>query len=175
MKRKFKQQISSISTKSICISYICMNSDVCILLINVISMHLLGFLFSFSIISLVQCFHYSAPRILRGQLLSFILWETTFSHKGYSIFCFICMFCRSLFVLLCFSFWPLCCLFVFEIRILNTPLVSSLMATFVPTWFSACETIIVINTSNILHTLCLRQSTSQSMNQSIFQCCIISI
>jgi len=34
------------------------------------------------------------------------------------------MFCRSLFVTLsCFS-WPLCCLFVFELRILNTPLVS---------------------------------------------------
>ena len=32
--------------------------------------------------------------------------------------------CRSLFVLLSFFFWPLCCLF-FDIRILITPLVSS--------------------------------------------------
>jgi hypothetical protein len=32
------------------------------------------------------------------------------------------MFCRSLFVLLYFFFWPLCCLF-FDIRILITPLV----------------------------------------------------
>jgi hypothetical protein len=38
---------------------------------------------------------------------------------------FICMFCRSLFVLLYFFFWPLCCLFFFDIRILITPLVSS--------------------------------------------------
>jgi hypothetical protein len=29
----------------------------------------------------------------------------------YSIFSFMCMFCRSLFVLLYFFFWPLCCLF----------------------------------------------------------------
>jgi hypothetical protein len=36
-----------------------------------------------------------------------------------------CMFCRSLFVLLYFFFWPLCCLFFFNIRILITPLVSS--------------------------------------------------
>ena len=42
----------------------------------------------------------------------------------YSIFSFICMFCRSLFVLLFFFFWPLCCLFFFDIRILTTPLVS---------------------------------------------------
>jgi hypothetical protein len=36
----------------------------------------------------------------------------------------ICMFCRSLFVLLYFFFWSLCCLF-FNIRILNTTLVYS--------------------------------------------------
>jgi hypothetical protein len=42
----------------------------------------------------------------------------------YSIFSFICMFCRSLFVLLYFFFWPLCCLFFFDIRILIAPLVS---------------------------------------------------
>jgi len=35
------------------------------------------------------------------------------------------MSCRSLFVLLSFFFWPLCCLFFFDIRILITPLVSS--------------------------------------------------
>ena len=43
----------------------------------------------------------------------------------YSIFSFICMFCRSLFVLLYFFFWPLCCLFFFNIQILITPMVSS--------------------------------------------------
>ena len=36
-----------------------------------------------------------------------------------------CMFCRSLFVLLYFFFWPLCCMFFFDIRILITLLVSS--------------------------------------------------
>jgi hypothetical protein len=35
------------------------------------------------------------------------------------------MFCRSLFVLLYIFFWPLCCLFFFNIQILITPLVSS--------------------------------------------------
>ena len=43
----------------------------------------------------------------------------------YSIFSFICMIYRSLFVLLYFFFWPLCCLFFFDIRILITPLVSA--------------------------------------------------
>ena len=41
----------------------------------------------------------------------------------YSIFSFVCMFYRSLFVLLYFFFWPLCCLF-FDLRIVITPLVS---------------------------------------------------
>ena len=36
-----------------------------------------------------------------------------------------CMFCRSLFVLLSFFFWPLCCLSFFDVRLLITPLVSS--------------------------------------------------
>ena len=40
----------------------------------------------------------------------------------YSIFSFICMFCRSLFVLLYFFFWPLRCLFFFDIWILITSL-----------------------------------------------------
>jgi hypothetical protein len=34
------------------------------------------------------------------------------------------IFCWSLFVLLYFFFWPLCCMFFFDIRILITPLVS---------------------------------------------------
>ena len=43
----------------------------------------------------------------------------------YSIFSFMCMFCRSLFVLLYFFFWPLFWLFFFDIQILITPLISS--------------------------------------------------
>ena len=42
----------------------------------------------------------------------------------YSIFSFMCNVCRSLFVLLTFFVWPLCCL-SFDLRILITPLVSS--------------------------------------------------
>ena len=46
------------------------------------------------------------------------------AYLGWIIFSFMCMFCRSLFVLLYF-FWPLCCLFFFDLRILITRLVSS--------------------------------------------------
>jgi hypothetical protein len=48
----------------------------------------------------------------------------------YSIFNFMCMFGRSLFVLLYFFFWPFCCLFFFDLRILITPLVSSNSSTY---------------------------------------------
>ena len=44
-------------------------------------------------------------------------WQTL-SHK-------ICMFCRSLFVLLSLFLWSLCCLFFLDLRVLITPLVSS--------------------------------------------------
>jgi hypothetical protein len=39
------------------------------------------------------------------------------------VFCVV--FCRSLFVLLYFLYWSLCCLFLFDLRILIIPLVSS--------------------------------------------------
>jgi hypothetical protein len=39
------------------------------------------------------------------------------------VFCVV--FCRSLFVILSFFFWSLCCLFFFDLRILIIPLVSS--------------------------------------------------
>ena len=42
-----------------------------------------------------------------------------------SIFGFMCMFCRSLFVFLYFFLWPSCCLFFFDLRILIIPLLSS--------------------------------------------------
>ena len=45
--------------------------------------------------------------------------------SSYSIFNFICMFCRSLFIFLSFFFWPLRCLSFFDLRILITALVSS--------------------------------------------------
>jgi hypothetical protein len=61
---------------------------------------------------------------------NFLPFRSTWVHPGFlvgscfSIFSFICMFCKFLFVLLFFFIWPLCCLF-FDLRILITPLVSS--------------------------------------------------
>jgi hypothetical protein len=56
--------------------------------------------------------HMSSPPVLVGFVLP-------------DIFSLMCMFCRSLFVLLYFFFWPLCCLFFSDIRILIAPFVSS--------------------------------------------------
>jgi len=51
----------------------------------------------------------------------------------YSIFSFMCMFYRSLFVLLYFFFWLLCCLSFFDIGILITPVVS--YRFWLPLWY----------------------------------------
>jgi hypothetical protein len=51
--------------------------------------------------------HLSSPRVFIGSC--------------FSIFSFICTFCRSLFVLLYFFFWPLYRLFFFDLRVLITP------------------------------------------------------
>ena len=50
---------------------------------------------------------------------------TVFSGVRVSIFSFMCMFCRSLFVLLYVFLWSLCCLFFFVIQIMNIPSNSS--------------------------------------------------
>ena len=52
-----------------------------------------------------------------------------FSGVRVSIFSFMCMFCRSLFVLLYVFLWSLCCLFFFAIQIMNTPSNSSYWQT----------------------------------------------
>jgi len=57
-----------------------------------------------------ELFNLSSPRFYWGSY--------------YPIVSFMCMFCRSLFVLLYFFFWPLCCVFFFELRILIVSLVS---------------------------------------------------
>jgi len=78
---------------------------------------------------------------LRGLLLSGMLiikveqellpFRSTWVHPQflvgscYSIFSFMCMFCRSLCVLLSFFLWPLCCLSFFDIQILISPPVFS--------------------------------------------------
>jgi hypothetical protein len=50
--------------------------------------------------------HLSSPRVLVGSC--------------FSIISFICMSCRSLFVLLYLLYWPLCCLFIFDLRLVPT-------------------------------------------------------
>jgi hypothetical protein len=60
-----------------------------------------------------------------GHVISLILRTVWRNPYVYSIFSFICMFCRSLFVPLYFFCWPLCCLSFFDLRILITPLISS--------------------------------------------------
>jgi hypothetical protein len=47
----------------------------------------------------------------------------------YSIFSLKCICCRSLFDLLFYFFWTLCCLFFFDLRILIIPLVSSISSS----------------------------------------------
>jgi hypothetical protein len=58
------------------------------------------------------------------HLLPFFLWCWRHLSRFLvsSIFSCMCMFCRSLFVLLYFFFWPLCFLFFIDLRILITSL-----------------------------------------------------
>ena len=71
----------------------------------------------------------------------------------YSIFSFLCKFCRSLFALL--SFWPLCCLSFYDLRILSTPLVSS---------SSSCITEIVKTRSDLQHVGGFRKGFHESLD-----------
>ena len=73
-------------------------------------------------LELYKLFHYLNHWWVRLYYLSS---HPVFSGVRVIIFSFRCMFCRSLFVLLYFFFWPLYCLFFFDIQILITPLVSS--------------------------------------------------
>ena len=75
------------------------------------------------------------------------------------------MFCRSLFVLLYFFFWPLCSLFFFDIRILITPLVSSNSFYLSNNFHNVstmhvqqciCQTYATIYMLNIYHTLSVK-------------------
>jgi hypothetical protein len=56
------------------------------------------------------------------------------------------MFCRSLFVLFCFFFWPLCRL-LFDLQILITPLVSSNSSVFL--LFTASDYLLVSSNSSV--------------------------
>ena len=75
--------------------------------------------------------HLSSPPVLvgfaydEGYSRNALCTLNLISTFYYLILSFICMLCRSLFVHLYFFFWPLCCLFFFDIRILIAPLVSS--------------------------------------------------
>ena len=61
----------------------------------------------------------------------------------YSIFSFMCMFCWSLFVILSFCLWPLCCL-SFDLWILFTPLVSSIYGFWLPLWYLLAIVLLVL-------------------------------
>jgi hypothetical protein len=80
---------------------------------------------------LLVCTHYHIGLINTDFNELLTLPEHQSSHPVFSgvrvirsiVFC--VMFCRTLFILLSFFCWPLCCLSVFELRILITPLVFS--------------------------------------------------
>jgi hypothetical protein len=72
-----------------------------------------------------------------------------------SILSCMCIFCRSLVVLLSFFFWPLCCLSFFDLRILITPLVSS---------NSSCQTIRHYNKNDLI-------TKKHEVNKTIKKCC----
>ena len=82
-----------------------------------------------------------------------------FTPGFYSIFSFMCMFCRSLFVLLSFFFLPSWCL-SFDLRILITPLVSS---------NSSCTNILCLGLFEIPKYLALAVQTDRQRVQDICQ------
>ena len=82
-----------------------------------------------------------------------------FTPGFYSIFSFMCMFCRPLFVLLSFFFLPSCCL-SFDLRILITPLVSS---------NSSCTNILCLGLFEIPKYLALAVQTDRQRVQGICQ------
>ena len=51
------------------------------------------------------------------QLIPLYNFKICYLLSCHSIFSFMCMFCRSLFVLLFFFFWPLCCHSFFDLRL----------------------------------------------------------
>jgi hypothetical protein len=77
----------------------------------------------------LTCYLQLSLGLLYQMTLSQLLPPGFYWGSCYSIFSFICMLCRSLFVLLSFFLWPLCCLFFFDIRILIAPLVSSISSS----------------------------------------------
>ena len=81
-------------------------------------------LYSVSCSHCCQCLWIVHIRFLLRFSLTFIQWDSRFS-----IFRFYVMFCRSLFVLLPFLFWPLYCLSFLDLWLLFTLLVSSNVLT----------------------------------------------
>ena len=79
---------------------------------------------------MLTCRYFLFPGIVRVHS-ELHRWWSTWVHprflEGFVLhnFSFMCMSCRSLFALLSFFFWPLCCLSLFDLRILITLLVSS--------------------------------------------------
>jgi len=83
------------------------------------------------------------------------------------------VFCRSLFVLFSFFFWPLCCLFFFDLQILITPSVSSNSS--LNNLISPSRVVCVVQYCLILHDIgvsldivCFAQNYVCPINGSVF-------
>ena len=77
-----------------------------------------------------------------------------------------CVLCRSLFVLLYFFFWSLCCVSFFDLRILITPLVSS-NSSYCLHAFILCLNIVtpLVNAHDKFIVFCLSHSSSSNTNR----------
>ena len=80
------------------------------------------------------------------------------------------IFCRSLFVVLYFFIWPLCCLFFFDILILITPLVSSNSSLYYISWLRTIVTLLAHWNARTCHyslkLVCLGKKHILSISQS---------
>ena len=87
----------------------------------------------------------------------------------YSIFSFICMFCRSLFVLLYYFLWLLCCQFFFDIRILITSLcyIQTLLTAHMFYFYSPISTISRLFTKNVVVSAALASTGNQALQNRL--------
>ena len=92
-----------------------------------------------------------------------------------SIFSFLCMFCRSLFVLLSFFSWPLCCFSFFSVRILITlQYLQTLIIYFLKIAFLYSNLVIlellvfIVTLKKICYSLKCKVSVSTGLNGTAF-------
>ena len=86
--------------------------------------HLCYSIFSFmcNVVQIVDCFQWGLCYSIFSFMCNVVQTVDCFQWGlCYSIFSFMCMLCRSLFVLLSFFFWPLRCLFLFDLSDFDYP------------------------------------------------------